>query len=103
MASTNGIHTPLVAVERTTYSGSSLTRDSINQVDPEIWELIKKVTFLQHSGDLTELMIIFLQEKSRQKRGLELIASENFTSKAVSDALGSCLANKYSEGYPGAR
>lgn len=43
------------------------------------------------------------QEKERQKRGLELIASENFTSKAVHDAVGSAMSNKYSEGYPGAR
>lgn len=42
-------------------------------------------------------------EDSRQKNGLELIASENFTSKAVRECLGSCLTNKYSEGYPGAR
>jgi glycine hydroxymethyltransferase len=34
---------------------------------------------------------------------LELIASENFTSKAVLECLGSCLTNKYSEGYPGKR
>lgn len=44
-----------------------------------------------------------LQEKNRQKQGLELIASENFASKAVLDVLASCLHNKYSEGYPGAR
>lgn len=43
------------------------------------------------------------QEKSRQWRSLELIASENFTSRAVIDCLGSCLTNKYSEGLPGAR
>jgi len=43
------------------------------------------------------------QEKRRQKRELELIASENFTSKAVLECLGSCLTNKYSEGYPGTR
>jgi glycine hydroxymethyltransferase len=42
-------------------------------------------------------------EKARQFRGLELIASENFTSAAVIEALGSALTNKYSEGYPGAR
>ena len=35
--------------------------------------------------------------------GIELIASENFASKAVLEALGSCFNNKYSEGYPGAR
>ena len=37
-------------------------------------------------------------EDDRQKNGLELIASENFVSKAVRTALGSCLTNKYSEG-----
>eukprot|EP00741_Cyanophora_paradoxa_P015635 tig00020903_g15092.t1 len=42
-------------------------------------------------------------EKDRQYRGLEMIASENFTSRAVLDCLGSCLTNKYSEGLPGAR
>jgi len=43
------------------------------------------------------------QELDRQRRGVELIASENFTSKAVLDAMGSCLTNKYAEGYPGRR
>ena len=43
------------------------------------------------------------QEKARQRNSLVLIASENFTSKSVLDALGSVLSNKYSEGYPGAR
>ena len=43
------------------------------------------------------------QELNRQLRGVELIASENFTSKAVMDAVGSCLTNKYAEGYPGKR
>uniref|UniRef100_A0A673ICN6 Serine hydroxymethyltransferase n=1 Tax=Sinocyclocheilus rhinocerous TaxID=307959 RepID=A0A673ICN6_9TELE len=42
-------------------------------------------------------------EKKRQTYGLELIASENFTSRAVLEALGSCMNNKYSEGYPGQR
>jgi len=42
-------------------------------------------------------------EHDRQKRGLELIASENFTSRAVLQALGSCLNNKYSEGQVGQR
>ncbi|KAK6029823.1 hypothetical protein OSTOST_04060, partial [Ostertagia ostertagi] len=43
------------------------------------------------------------KEKKRQRHGLELIASENFTTKAVMDTVGSCMCNKYSEGYPGAR
>ena len=46
---------------------------------------------------------IIEHEKARQRDGLALIASENFTSKSVYDALGSVMSNKYSEGYPGAR
>ncbi|VDK70256.1 unnamed protein product [Litomosoides sigmodontis] len=61
-----------------------MLKDSLSIVDPEAYKIIQK-------------------EKQRQKRGLELIASENFTSKAVLDAIGSSMSNKYSEGYPGAR
>jgi glycine hydroxymethyltransferase len=43
------------------------------------------------------------REYQRQKRGLELIASENFTSKSVMECLGSVLTNKYSEGQIGNR
>ena len=43
------------------------------------------------------------KELDRQRKGIELIASENFTSQAVMDAMGSCLTNKYAEGYPGKR
>ncbi len=43
------------------------------------------------------------KELHRQREGIELIASENFTSKAVMDAMGTCLTNKYAEGYPGKR
>jgi glycine hydroxymethyltransferase len=57
---------------------------SLEEQDPEIAELIR-------------------HEKQRQIRGLELIASENFTSTAVMTAVGSCMTNKYSEGLPGAR
>ncbi len=42
-------------------------------------------------------------EHNRQKRGIELIASENFVSTQVMEAMGSCLTNKYAEGYPGHR
>jgi glycine hydroxymethyltransferase len=56
----------------------------LSQSDPDIYALIGK-------------------EKERQINGLELIASENFTSRAVMEALGSCLTNKYSEGLPGKR
>jgi len=57
---------------------------SLKDHDPEMYDLIEK-------------------EKSRQWRSLELIASENFTSKAVMECLGSALTNKYAEGLPGAR
>lgn len=50
-----------------------------------------------------EIYDIIRNEKERQRSGLELIASENFASAAVLQALGSCLNNKYSEGYPGVR
>ncbi|KAJ8752209.1 hypothetical protein K2173_003817 [Erythroxylum novogranatense] len=56
----------------------------LNEADPEVHAIIKK-------------------EKSRQFKSLELIASENFTSRAVMEAVGSCLTNKYSEGLPGKR
>jgi len=51
----------------------------------------------------TQIFSILQNEQRRQWEGLELIASENFTSKAVLDALGSAFTNKYSEGLPGAR
>lgn len=56
----------------------------IEQVDPEIAEIIEL-------------------EKRRQSENLELIASENYTSRAVLTAVGSVLTNKYAEGYPGKR
>ncbi len=43
------------------------------------------------------------KELKRQQNGIELIASENFTSQQVLDAMGTCLTNKYAEGYPGKR
>lgn len=56
----------------------------LKKTDPVIYNLIRK-------------------EKTRQNTGLELIASENYTSSAVLEAMGSVLTNKYSEGYPGKR
>jgi glycine hydroxymethyltransferase len=50
-----------------------------------------------------ELFGLIELEKRRQYVGIELIASENFAYKAVMEALGSAMTNKYSEGYPGAR
>jgi len=59
------------------------------------------VTTLEH--DDPEIFQLIELEKKRQWSGLELIASENFTSLAVMEANGSALTNKYSEGLPGAR
>ena len=58
--------------------------DALAEEDPQIAEIV-------------------LGELERQRRGVQLIASENFTSPAVLAALGSTLSNKYAEGYPGRR
>ncbi|MDY5912310.1 MAG: serine hydroxymethyltransferase [Inconstantimicrobium porci] len=50
-----------------------------------------------------EIADLIDEEKKRQQNGIELIASENFTSEAVMEAMGSYLTNKYAEGYPGKR
>lgn len=55
--------------------------ESLKTTDPEVYNLIQK-------------------EHERQKHGLEMIASENYVSKAVLEAQGSILTNKYAEGYP---
>jgi glycine hydroxymethyltransferase len=57
---------------------------AIQKSDPRVYEIIKR-------------------EEQRQKEGIELIASENYVSPAVLEAMGSVLTNKYSEGYPGKR
>lgn len=51
----------------------------------------------------TQVFDIIQKELHRQRSGLELIASENFTSGQVMLAMGSCMTNKYAEGYPGRR
>lgn len=57
---------------------------NLQNTDPKVYEIIKL-------------------EEQRQKEGIELIASENYVSPAVLEAMGSILTNKYSEGYPGKR
>jgi len=51
----------------------------------------------------SEIMALIKEETARQNNKIELIASENFVSKAVMAAMGSTLTNKYAEGYPGKR
>ena len=55
---------------------------------------------MQRDIDIFELIE---DERERQERGIELIASENFVSKQVMEAAGSVLTNKYAEGYPSHR
>ncbi len=59
------------------------------------------MSFLERSDP--EVADIIRREEDRQRLGLELIASENYTSAAVLEAMGSVLTNKYAEGYPGKR
>jgi glycine hydroxymethyltransferase len=65
------------------------------------------MTTPDHAASLAEVdpMVAGLigEELVRQRDGLELIASENFASRAVLEAMGTCLNNKYAEGYPGKR
>jgi glycine hydroxymethyltransferase len=73
----------------TKYETDSMTTNlpgnlSLEQVDPAVFQAIKS-------------------ERQRQFENIELIASENFTSRAVMEAQGSVLTNKYAEGYPGRR
>jgi glycine hydroxymethyltransferase len=68
-------------------SGSTPSRvygEALRRVDPEIFDVVSA-------------------EEKRQRENIELIASENFTSRAVMEAQGSVLTNKYAEGYPGKR
>lgn len=51
----------------------------------------------------TQIFELIAKENQRQLKGIELIASENFVSEQVMNAMGSCLTNKYAEGYPGKR
>lgn len=61
-----------------------MNSDEYRQLDPDVWQAID-------------------QEVQRQQSGLEMIASENYTSSAILHAVGSVLTNKYAEGYPGRR
>ena len=73
--------TPLYSLSR---AQNELLASHLEQADPDVFAILQK-------------------EKRRQKHFINLIPSENFTSQAVLDTLGSVMQNKYSEGYPGAR
>ena len=61
------------------------------------------MNFNKISREDEEIYALMEKELERQKNGIELIASENFTSEAVMEAMGSYLTNKYAEGYPDKR
>ena len=61
------------------------------------------MNFVNLKNEDKEICELMEKELKRQEEGIELIASENFTSKAVMEAMGSHLTNKYAEGYPGKR
>ena len=69
-------------LDRRTQSKANM--NLIEKNDPQVWAVVK-------------------DEIQRQRDGLEMIASENYTSAAVMEACGSVLTNKYAEGYPGRR
>ncbi|KAF6097002.1 serine hydroxymethyltransferase 1 [Phyllostomus discolor] len=71
--------------------------------DADLWHSHNKMLAQPLKDNDIEVYNIIKKESKRQRVGLELIASENFASRAVLEALGSCLNNKYSEGYPGQR
>ncbi len=68
-------------IETAPTGSTSSSGGALRKVDPEIFDAIQA-------------------EEKRQRENIELIASENFTSRAVMEAQGSCLTNKYAEGYP---
>jgi len=80
MVSAQGISTGTKVDSRPMLPGNK----PLSEADPTMYKLVQ-------------------EEKARQMRCIELIASENFTSRAVMECLGSALTNKYSEGQPGAR
>ncbi|KAL9648448.1 hypothetical protein ABK040_014068 [Willaertia magna] len=77
-------HTNAISSSFDTAAWNKQLNAPLKEIDPELYDIIE-------------------HEKNRQYKGLQLIPSENFTSHAVLDALGSVMQNKYSEGYPGKR
>ncbi len=87
------------------------TKEAIAQALPSVFRLIHSHS-MTHTKDIQPSMLAatdpeiadaIAKESRRQFEHIELIASENFTSRAVMEAQGSCLTNKYAEGYPGRR
>jgi glycine hydroxymethyltransferase len=73
-----------VSAVKSSPASNAFFSESLASRDPELWDSMQK-------------------ELRRQQEEIELIASENIVSKAVIEAQGSVLTNKYAEGYPGKR
>ena len=71
-------------IQRAAARESAFFTKHLKETDPEVWDAIE-------------------DEHERQQNEIELIASENIVSRAVLDAVGTLLTNKYAEGYPGRR
>ncbi|XP_028355736.1 serine hydroxymethyltransferase, cytosolic isoform X1 [Physeter macrocephalus] len=78
-------------------SHEKMLAQPLKESDVEVLKALRTIS------SVPQVYNIIKKESNRQRVGLELIASENFASRAVLEALGSCLNNKYSEGYPGQR
>lgn len=86
---------------------------TIQKALPSVLKMINQPAMTSHTEDKhsatalaaidPEIASAISKENERQFEHIELIASENFTSRAVMEAQGSCLTNKYAEGYPGRR
>lgn len=83
-ANASSVRPLATAVPATVNGATTALNQPLSVVDPELNEIIER-------------------EKNRQITNIQLIPSENFTSRAVLNAVGSVMTNKYSEGYPGAR
>jgi len=85
-------------------------RDTLKKVLPSVLKFIEKTPMTTTESHTTAIDAVdpaiadaIRQEGQRQFENIELIASENYTSQAIMEAQGSCLTNKYAEGYPGRR
>jgi glycine hydroxymethyltransferase len=101
------IDTNSVSYPSDTEADSSITRD-VESVSEDsgpfsnLSDFVKAQKSSLFNSD-PELYLLLLNENNRQIQGINLIASENITSYSVLECLGSCVTNKYSEGYPGKR
>ncbi len=84
-------------------------RDTLKKALPSVLKFIEKTSMSTAPSKTAlaavdpEIAAAISKERHRQFENVELIASENYTSQAVMEAQGSCLTNKYAEGYPGKR